>query len=61
LTGDATGDETGERTYTGWKVGLVIVAATFVLFSILNLVAKSARHPDDKVRPTPTVLTATPS
>jgi hypothetical protein len=56
LTADGT-----ERTYTGWKVGLVIVAVTFVLFSILNLVAKSARHQRDPARPAPTVLTATPS
>jgi antibiotic biosynthesis monooxygenase (ABM) superfamily enzyme len=52
-----TGQPPEERTYTGWKVGLVIVVVTFAVFSVLNLVAKAVRHHPDPSRPTPSVVT----
>ena len=66
-TSDATGGPgpapdggVGEpRGYTGWKAGLVVVAITAVIFSVLNLWARSIR--DSRPRPTPPVTVTTPT
>ena len=42
------------RTYTGWKAGLVIVAITAVVFSVLNLLARDIRE-DRRREPAPAV------
>ena len=47
------------RTYTGWKIGLVIVAVTAVVFSILNVVARNIREGRDR-SPSPVVTTVVP-
>jgi len=47
------------RAYTGWKAGLVVVAITAVVFSVLNVVARNireGRHRD----PAPVVTTVAP-
>ena len=41
------------RTYTGWKAGLVVVAITAVIFSVLNIWARNIR--ESRPRPTPAV------
>jgi hypothetical protein len=47
------------RTFTGWKVGLTLVAITIVVFSALNLAGRAARdsHPHDTPAPSVTYVT----
>lgn len=47
------------RTYTGWKAGLVIIAITAVVFSVLNLYARSLRE-GRRRDPAPAVTTGAP-
>ena len=49
---------TEPRTYTGWKIGLVIIAVTAVVFTVLNLVARDIREGRERA-PSPTA-TVTP-
>lgn len=49
-----------QRTYTGWKAGLLVVFAVIVAFSLMNLVGNALR--DDTPRRPPKVVTSvTPS
>ena len=49
-----------QRTYTGWKAGLLVVFAVIALISALNLVSGALR--DDTPRNPPKVVTSvTPS
>ena len=48
-----------ERTYTGWKAGLVIVGVTALVFSVLNILAREMRE-DRRPRPAPVVTTVAP-
>jgi hypothetical protein len=47
------------KTYTGWKAALLAIALTFVLFAVVNVLA---RHyaPRHHPAPSPTVVTVTP-
>ncbi|HEX8003377.1 MAG TPA: hypothetical protein VF519_11855 [Mycobacteriales bacterium] len=48
------------RTYTGWKAGLVVVAVTAVVFTVLNLIARDIREGRDRRTPSPAVTTLAP-
>ena len=48
------------RTYTGWKAGLVVVAAVVVVFGGINLLYRATR--DEPARdPGKVVVSVTPS
>jgi hypothetical protein len=47
------------RVYTGWKAGLVVVAITAVVFSVLNLIARDVREGRERP-PAPVVTTVAP-
>jgi hypothetical protein len=52
--------ENEPRRYTGWKASLIAIAITFVVFAVLNVVARRYA-PKHRPTPPPTLVTATPS
>ena len=48
------------RTYTGWKAALLAIGACVVVYTALNLLARSTRT-QPRPTPAPTVITVTPT
>jgi hypothetical protein len=48
------------KTYTGWKVGVGIVAVTFAVFAVLNLAGRATRDEGPRETPSPVVTYVTP-
>ncbi|HEU0131559.1 MAG TPA: hypothetical protein VFQ85_11285 [Mycobacteriales bacterium] len=48
-----------DRVYNGRNAGLAVVAATVVVFTLLNLLGRAIRH--EPRHPPPVVVTATPT
>jgi hypothetical protein len=46
------------KTYSGWKVGLAIVGATLLVFSLFNLLGLTTRH--ERRLPKPVVTSIRP-